>query len=430
MPPTLTRIFRKIWQSPAALEALQLAYTLNACAPAGLRNIKLSPRIMIDIVPPAVIGSNAQPKRCDRRPLFRRAARLLAAAALALTPVLASAFDLEGHRGGLLLRRAARLLAAAALALTPVLASAFDLEGHRGARGLAPENTLPAFAAALSIGVSTLELDTAITKDGVVVVSHDARLNPDITRGTDGRWLSAPTRAVRELTLDELEHYDVGRIKPGSDYSYRFPDQKRMDGVYMPTLAQVFALARRAGNREVRFNIEIKTSPKKPADTLAPEAFAKALLTLIERERMGSRVIIESFDWRALKAVQTLAPSIPTSYLSSQQHSLDNIAADEPGGSAWTAGVQFRDQGSIPKMVKAAGGAIWSPDFRELSAELVTQAHELGLRVIPWTVNKTVDMARLLDWGVDGLITDRPDVLREVLAEKKLPLPKATPATP
>src|SRR5487761_2668649 len=223
MPPTLTRIFRKIWQSPAALEALQLAYTLNACAPAGLRNIKLSPRIMIDIVPPAVIGSNAQPKRCDRRPLFRRAARLLAAAALALTPVLASAFDLEGHRGGLLLRRAARLLAAAALALTPVLASAFDLEGHRGglllrraarllaaaalaltpvlasafdleghrgARGLAPENTLPAFAAALSIGVSTLELDTAITKDGVVVVSHDARLNPDITRGTDGRWLS------------------------------------------------------------------------------------------------------------------------------------------------------------------------------------------------------------------------------------------------
>ncbi len=360
----------------------------------------------------------------------RRAARLLATVALALTPLLASAFDLEGHRGDLLLRRAARLLATVALALTPLLASAFDLEGHRGARGLAPENTLPAFAAALSLGVSTLELDTAITKDGVVVVSHDARLNPDITRGADGRWLSQTTRAVRELTLNDLEHYDVGRIKPGSKYSYRFPDQKRMDRVYMPALAQVFQLARRAGNSEVRFNIEIKTSPEKPADTLAPEDFARMLLALIEREGMSSRVIIQSFDWRALKAVQALAPSIPTSYLSAQQRFLDNIAAGEPGGSAWTAGIQYGDHGSIPKMVKAAGGAIWSPNYPELSAELVKEAHALGLQVIPWTVDKTEDMARLIDWGVDGLITDRPDFLRQVMAEKKLPLPQPTPVAP
>jgi len=349
---------------------------------------------------------------------------------LALLCANAHAIDLQGHRGDWLLRRAARLLAAAALALAPLLASAFDLQGHRGARGLAPENTLPAFAAALSAGVSTLELDTAITKDGVVVVSHDARLNPDITRGTDGRWLNPTTRAVRELTLDELGRYDVGRIKPGSEYSYRFPDQKRIDKVYMPTLSQVFQLARRAGNSEVRFNIEIKTSPKSPGDTLAPEDFAKALLALIEREGMGSRVIIQSFDWRALKAVQALAPSIPTSYLSSQQRSLDNIAAGAPGGSAWTAGIQFSDHGSIPKMVKAAGGAVWSPYYPELSAELVKEARALGLRVIPWTVNKTEDMARLIDWGVDGLITDRPDFLRDVMAEKKKPLPKPTPVAP
>ena len=335
-----------------------------------------------------------------------------------------------GYGGDGCLRRGARLLAAAALTLTPLLACAFDLQGHRGARGLAPENTLPAFAAALSLGVSTLELDTSITKDGVVVVSHDARLNPDITRGTDGRWLNPPTRAVHELTLDELGHYDVGRIKPGSEYSYLFPDQKRMDGVRMPTLAQVFQLARSAGNTEVRFNIEIKTSPEKPGDTLAPEAFARTLLAVIEREGMSSRVIIQSFDWRALKAVQSLAPSIPTSYLNSQQRFLDNIAAGKAEGSAWTGGVQLRDYGSIPKMVKAAGGAIWSPYHPELSADLVREAHALGLKVIPWTVNRTEDMARLIDWGVDGLITDRPDFLRDVMAEKKLPLPKPTPAAP
>jgi glycerophosphoryl diester phosphodiesterase len=361
---------------------------------------------------------------------LRRAARLLATVVLMLTPLLAHAFDLQGHRGDLSLRRAARLLATVVLMLTPLLAHAFDLQGHRGARGLAPENTLPAFAVALSLGVTTLELDTAITKDGVVVVCHDARLNPEITRGADGRWLNPPTRAVRELTLADLGRYDVGRIKPGSEYSYRYPDQKRMDRVHVPTLAQVFQLARSAGNTEVRFNIEINTSPEKPMDTLAPEAFAKALLATIEREGMSGRVVIQSFDWRALKAIQALAPSIPTSYLSSQQRSLNNIAAGSAEGSAWTAGVQLRDHGSVPKMVKAAAGAIWSPYHPELSAALVREAQALGLKVIPWTANKTEDMARLIDWGVDGLITDRPDFLREVMAEKKLPLPKPTPVVP
>ncbi|MEI6358366.1 MAG: glycerophosphodiester phosphodiesterase family protein, partial [Verrucomicrobiota bacterium] len=200
--------------------------------------------------------------------------------------------------------------------------------------------TKPWLAAALSLGVSTLELDTAITKDGIVVVSHDARLNPNITRGPDGRWLNPPTRAVREMSLDELGHYDVGRIKPGSEYSYSFPDQKRIDGVRMPTLSHVFQLARRAGNGDVHFNIEIKTSPQKPGDTMAPEAFARALLALIESEGMSARVTIQSFDWRALKSAQALAPKIPTSYLSVQQRLLDNIAAGRPEGSAWTAGIQ------------------------------------------------------------------------------------------
>ncbi len=323
-----------------------------------------------------------------------------------------------------------RLLSAFLAATLSAGVHAFDLEGHRGARGLAPENTLPAFAAALSIGVSTLELDTGITRDGIVVVTHDPRLNPDIVRGPDGRWLNPPTRVVRDLTLDDLAHYDVGRLKPGSEYSYRFPDQKRADRVRIPTLAQVFQLARSAGNVTVRFNIEIKTSPLKPADTLSPEVFAKALLETIERESMGGRVIIQSFDWRALKAVQQLAPKIPTSYLSSQQASLDNIGAGRNDGSPWTGGIQLREHGSIPKMIKAAGGAIWSPNHAELTADLAKEAQNLGLKVIPWTVNAREDMLRLIDWGVDGIITDYPDRLRDAMAEKKLALLPATPVTP
>ena len=187
------------------------------------------------------------------------------------------------------------LVALAALAAMSS-AAAFDLEGHRGARGLAPENTLPAFAKALSIGVTTLELDAGITEDGVVVVCHDRRLNPDIARGPDGRWLSGRTRTIRELTFQELQRYDVGRIRPGSDYSKRFQDQRRMDGVRIPRLADVFALVRHARNDAVRFNIETKISPLAPEDTVGPEEFARALIEVVRANGMASRTIVQSFD--------------------------------------------------------------------------------------------------------------------------------------
>jgi glycerophosphoryl diester phosphodiesterase len=308
--------------------------------------------------------------------------------------------------------------------------AAFDIQGHRGARGLAPENTLPAFAAALSIGVTTLELDAAVTEDDVVVVTHDRRLNPDIARGPDGRWLGRSTRAIRELTYRELMRYDVGRIRPGSDYSKRFPNQRRMDGVRMPRLEEVFDLARHARNADVRFNIETKLSPLAPEETVGPEAFARALIKVVRASGVAKRTTIQSFDWRTLAIVQKEAPEIATSYLSEQQQAEDTIRAGHPDASPWTNGMRFADHGSVPKMVKAAGGDIWSPNALDLTAALVKEAQALGLRVLPWTVNERPDMERLIDWDVDGLITHYPDRLREVLSSRGMPLPKATPVTP
>lgn len=125
-------------------------------------------------------------------------------------------------------------------------ASAFDLQGHRGARGLAPENTLEAFRTALSIGVTTLELDLAMTSDGVLVVSHDSRLNPDHTRGPDGKFLDTKGPAIRSLTLAQVQRYDVGRLKPGTALAATFPEQQGMDGIRIPTLMEVFDLVRGA----------------------------------------------------------------------------------------------------------------------------------------------------------------------------------------
>lgn len=306
-------------------------------------------------------------------------------------------------------------------------AAAFDLQGHRGARGLAPENTLPAFARALAIGVTTLELDVGLTGDGVLVVAHDRRLNPDIVRGPDGRWLAGRTRTIRELTFHELGRYDVGRLRPGSDYSRRFPDQRRMDGVRIPKLEEVFELARRAHNDEVRFNIETKLSPLAPEETAGPEEFARALIAAVRAAGVERRTIIQSFDWRTLAIAQREAPEIATAYLSSDADTVRDVGS---APSPWTNGIRFADHGSVPKMVKAAGGRIWSPDHRDLTAALVKEAHGLGLAVLPWTVNDPPDMARLIDWGVDGIITDYPDRLREVMAARRLPLPRPTPVAP
>jgi glycerophosphoryl diester phosphodiesterase len=309
-------------------------------------------------------------------------------------------------------------------------AFAFDLQGHRGARGLAPENTLPAFAAALSLGVSTLELDAGITKDGVVVIAHDPALNPDITRDADGRWLGVRGPAIFSLTHAELQRYDVGRIRPDSNYAKSFPRQTAVDGARIPRLADLFALVRKSGNTQVRYNIETKLSPLAPAETPDPETFARTLIALVRQEGMAGRVTVQSFDWRTLQIAQRIAPEIPTVYLTAQQRFLDNIAADSPDGSPWTAGFRYRDHGSVPKMITAAGGGIWSPFYGDLTEVRLKEARELGLAVVVWTVNDPAQIARMLAQGVDGIISDRPDLVRKAMAERGMPLPLATPIAP
>ena len=306
-------------------------------------------------------------------------------------------------------------------------ATTFDLQGHRGARGLMPENTLPAFARAMEIGVTTLELDTSITKDGVVVITHDSRLNPDITRLADGKWLETPVDrgvSILSLTVDELQQFDVGRIKPGSKYAERHPEQQAVDGTRIPKLADLFALVRKSGNARVRFNIETKISPFERDLTPAPEAFVDALLGVITAEKMGSRVSIESFDWRTLKIIQQRAPNIPTVYLSAQQKFLDTINAEGREGSAWTAGMNVREYGgSVARMVNAAGGAVWSPYFGDVDEAKIREAQALGLKVVVWTVNQMKDIERMLAWKVDGIISDYPDRVRDAMQRRGMALP-------
>ncbi len=307
---------------------------------------------------------------------------------------------------------------------------ALDLQGHRGARGLRPENTLAAFAHALSLGVTTLELDLGVTRDGVVVVSHDAELNPDHTRDASGRWLERPGPAIFAMSFDELRAYDVGRLRPGTSYAARFPEQRAVDGQRVPSLRELAALARRAGNARVRFNVETKLDPRFPARTLPPEPFADAVVRVLREERLAARATIQSFDWRTLRRVRQVAPEIPTVCLTLQSGADDNVQAGRPGRSPWLDGLDADDFPSLPRLVKASGAAAWSPHFAELTPALVAEAQALGLLVIPWTANEPAHIAALLDAGVDGIITDYPDRLRAALDARGLSLPDATPVEP
>ena len=263
-----------------------------------------------------------------------------------------------------------------------------DVQGHRGARGYLPENTLPAFAKGLEFGVDTLELDCGVTQDGVVVVHHDRRLNPDIARGPDGKWVQAPPPAILSLSFKALQAYDVGRLRPGSEYAKRFPHQKPIDGTRIPRLSALFDLAK---GSKVRFNIEPKLDPEAPQDTLPPEPFARALIAEIRKAGLAPRTTIQGFDFRALKVVEREAPEMLTVYCT-------------------------EGESSDPARVHAAGGRIWSPNFAELSEKKLAQARQLKMKITVWTVNEPADIARMIDAGVDGMASDYPD---RVIAELK-----------
>jgi len=304
----------------------------------------------------------------------------------------------------------------------------FDLQGHRGARGLMPENTLAGFAKALSIGVTTLELDVGLTRDRVVIVTHNPRLEPETTRDEKGNWLTETGPAIWSLTLEELTAYDVGRLNPETDYGGLYPRQIPVDGSRIPTLTQVMDLVHRSGNTDVRLNIETKLHPMKPGLTTLPGDFVSAILEVARDKNFLHRITIQSFDWRTLQETQRQSPGIPTAYLTVQQPWKDNVEKGSPGPSPWTAGYDIDDfNGNIPRMIKAAGGHIWSSYYREITARDIVLAHELQLAVKVWTVNDVAHMESLIDIGVDGIITDYPDLLRKVLKKLGEPLPAPIP---
>ena len=312
-----------------------------------------------------------------------------------------------------------------ALLVTAAPASdAIDLQGHRGARGLAPENTLSAFRAALATGVTTLETDLAMTRDGVLVLSHEPHLAAALTRGADGRWLSEDGIPIFTLSTRDLAQYDVGRLNPAHKYSEQWTEQRARDGERIPTLQQLFDVARDAvspGGQPVRFNIETKITPTSGNATPGVESYARAVVDAVRAAKMVNRVTVQSFDWRTLREVKKRAPDLATACLTIDSSGMNTVMPDTSGASPWHAGLKAADYGgSLPRLAHAAGCSIWSPFWRNVTVENLAEAQALKLKVIPWTVNDPGEIERLATLGVDGIITDYPDRARRALAARNL----------
>jgi glycerophosphoryl diester phosphodiesterase len=327
-----------------------------------------------------------------------------------------------------------------------------EVYAHRGARAFSPENTLPAYKTALRIGADWVDMDVVLTKEHEVLLSHDLVLNPDITRDERGKFLAQSREtlmkrppaarteyerkyAISGLTLEELRRFDVGRLNPESAYSRFFPDQVPLDGARMPTLREVVRFAEEATRKKIGFQIEMKTEPSRPDYSPPPAAFASAVYKVLEEEGILDRTEVHAFDFQCLYELQRLDKRVKTAYLTSRDNEIGGadsfFGSDPKAAGLWTGGKLPKDYGgSIPAMVKALGGFAWDPEDAELTKESLDEAHRVGLKVVVWSWPEKLGTAfdaklaaRMIDWGVDGIITDDPGRLVSMLAARGLPVP-------
>jgi glycerophosphoryl diester phosphodiesterase len=298
----------------------------------------------------------------------------------------------------------------------------FDLQAHRGGRGEWTEESLAAFSNSLQLGVTTLELDTHLTEDGKVIVWHDDTIQAnkciDTAPATPGdAEFPYVSDRVAELSLAQVKTLNCGFTPlPG------YPEQEVIEGNRIAELKDVYQLASHLDANKVRFNVETKVEDGLSGGA-GMVALTKAVIIEIYRAGMAERTTVQSFDWSSLNLTKQIAPQLPLVALSSGDAWLE---VGQPGPSANLGGIDIDDyDGSLAKAAAAQGYDAVSPTFSSVTPAMITEAHEQGLPVIPWTVNKTADMERLMDLGVDGIITDYPSRLRTVMEERGLKLPKA-----
>lgn len=312
----------------------------------------------------------------------------------------------------------------------------FDLQAHRGGMGLTVESSITSFSHALELGVSTLELDVQITEDKQAVVTHDRKISKAVCQDTEPAFENDPEypyvgKYIKDLTLEQIRTMDCGSlVKP------QYPGQVTSPGSKMMQLSEVFDLVKQYNAKKVWMNIETKVEAGAPHETAPREDFVNIVASEIRKAGMLDRVSIQSFDWGSLMMMREVEPSLPIVALTNGAQFLQ---PGQPGASPWLGGIDIDDfNGDLVAAAHSFGadaispvhgnpqnGAVTDENYQPyVTEEMVGNAHEAGMKVIPWTVNDKATMNKLIDDGVDGIITDYPDRLREVMEERGFKLPK------
>lgn len=320
----------------------------------------------------------------------------------------------------------------------------FVFEGHRGGRDARPENTLISFAYGMEMGETTLEMDMQMTKDGHIVISHNPFLAPWLAKGPDGQYVGKDFQYdLRLMTLEQIRQFDVGTMNPHAKgyedyYESHGKTQISVPGTRIPTLEEVFELANSYGDTRVHFDIETKSyaDPAAPGyrNNPDPAVFVRKVDEIVRKYNIQDRVTLQTFDWRTIREMRKIDPDITTVALVSEEPSwgwVDGcyLKIGDAKPSPWLAGININKKPYFGDYVKAAhdvGADAVSVYFKELSPNLVEEAHKLGMHVLAWTVNDPRDMSMLIDMGVDGIISDRPWVLKAVLEKRGIPTPEPT----
>jgi glycerophosphoryl diester phosphodiesterase len=321
----------------------------------------------------------------------------------------------------------------------PTYANSIDIYAHRGYRAIAPENTLIAYQDALKIGVDVIDADVQLSKDHVLVVTHDLTLNKAITKDSKGQWIR-DSKPIKTMTLKEIQSYDVGSVKKNSSIAAMYPHRLNIPHVHIPTLKAVLLYLKSIPNSQARLQIELKTDPTQAAISSTPMAIAKALNQCLVETEMVKRVEVQAFEWQALIDLHRLNPAIKTAYLTA--HTTEAMNAQQAKlnhyDPKWTAPLKPQDfDFNYPRMIAQLHGTFWEPYEGDLSKATLDQAHTLGLKVVSWgwTEYEKTDfnyniINQLMHWGIDGIITDRPDILRGLEAAQGFSPPPAYPNAP
>ena len=292
--------------------------------------------------------------------------------------------------------------------------------GHRGARGEIIENSIEGFEHTFALGIKAIEFDVLISKDKTPTLFHDFHLTPSMIKDETGNWLNDSKLRIFEKSYDELSKYNIVSFDPESKYGKRFDQQKSVKNVKIPKLSDLFELVSKEENKDVFLNLEIKSTPVRTG--LNPSLIETVSLILkdIDEYELEDRMIVSSFDWRILYELKKQNSKILRGFITLQQ-SLStkgkNIFEDSP----WM-GKKFpsEDLFLLPKIIKSLEGHVWSAFYKDVTKQNIDLAHKLGLAVNVWTVNRESDILRMIEYGVDGIITDYPKRTQDICVTKNI----------